>query len=63
MMEEDILEALESSAPASGDKGGIGDPRVSSNRDVALWKKAVLRFINELEDDITVGDIRRALEG
>ena len=62
-MEEEILEALESSAPVRGDKGGIGDPRTSSSADVALWKRSLLRFINELDEDITVGDIRRVLEG
>lgn len=61
-MEEEIIEALESSVPVRGGKGGIGGRRTSTDGDIAVWRKSILRFINELDEDITVVEIRRVLE-
>lgn len=61
-MEDEILEALESTAPVSGDRGRIGDPKTSSDADVNLWRRSLLRFLNELDEDLTIGEVRRVLE-
>lgn len=62
MFHDEIVEALESSAPVKGDRGRIGDDRTATEADVNLWRRSLLRFLNEVDEDVTVGDLRRVLE-
>lgn len=62
MFEDEIVEALESTAPVRGDHGGIGDPRTAGAADVNLWRRSLLRFLSEIDGDATVDDLRRTLE-
>lgn len=62
MFDDEIVEALESSAPVKGDRGRIGDDRTATAADVNLWRRSLLRFLNEIDEDATVGDLRRVLE-
>ena len=62
MEPDEILEALESTAPNRGDRGRIGDRRVASGPDVRLWRDQLLRFLGELDGDATVQQVREALE-
>lgn len=61
-MDDEIIAALESSAPVKGDRGNPSDPRTASDADIRLWARGLLRFINELDGNITVDEIRRAIE-
>lgn len=61
-MNDDIIEALESSAPNSKNSGRMGDPSFADERDIKRWCDSVMRFINELDEGITVGEIRMTLE-
>jgi len=61
-MDEDIIEALESSAPVRKNRGRMGDPSTGDKADTILWSESLLRFFNELDDNITVREIRTALE-
>ena len=60
-MNDDVIEALESSAPNT-DKHRI-DPRAnSSKRDVLNWRDVVMRFLDDIDGDLTVFEVRTALE-
>jgi len=59
MNTEDIIEALESTAYAPS--GGIIERANASRRDILNYKKSLLRFLEELEAEITVGEIRAVL--
>lgn len=61
MFDDEITEAFESSAPITGG-GRFGDRSTPSQNDLIHWKRALLRFLNELDEDATVGDLRRVLE-
>jgi len=61
-MDDDIIEALESSAPVRKDRGRLGDPSTGDKADMILWREQISRFIDELDDNITVREIRMALE-
>lgn len=62
MDEDDIREALESAAPARKDRGRFGDPATGDEQDTRLFALTIMRFIDQLESDVTVSDISRALE-
>ncbi len=62
MFDDEIVDALESSARVRGDHGGIGERRTASAADLNLWRRSLLRFLNEIDEDATVGDLRRVLE-
>ena len=61
----DVLDALEAAAE-SGDgaitRDFVSGPRVSSNRRVAVTKNVIVRFLENLPEDLTVMEIREALD-
>jgi hypothetical protein len=61
-MDDDIIEALESSAPVRKDRGRMGDPTTGDKADTIIWRDGLMRFIEELDDNLTVREIRMALE-
>lgn len=62
MDREDIIEALESTAANRRDRGGISDPRSPDRADIRLWRDRLVRFLEEIEGDLTVGEIIEVLE-
>lgn len=61
-MEEEIIDALESTAGNRKNHGRIGDPAVPDKQDITDWRNRLMRFLEELDADITVGEIRSVLE-
>ncbi len=61
-MNEDIVDALENTAVNRKDRGRIGDPAVCDHADVILWRNRLLLFLESLDGDYTVDDIRNTLE-
>lgn len=61
-MHEEVIEALESTAPNRKDRGRLDDPRVPSEADIRLWRDALARFLGEIDADLTAGEIIAALE-
>lgn len=60
-MEQEIWEALESTAPNRDSK--LVDPRANpNNRDIELYKKSLLKFLSELDASLSVGEVVEALE-
>lgn len=62
MTEADIREAVEATAPSPGREGQIGGRRVANDAEVRLHVRALLGMIEELDPDVTVQEIREALE-
>lgn len=62
MTEDEIREAVEATAPSPGRDGQIGGRRVSNDAEARLWVHGCLRMLEELDPDVTVQDIREALE-
>lgn len=60
-MMEEIIEALESTAPnrKAGDQFGRTN---ASARDIRLHRDYLMRFLDELDGGITVGELRNVLE-
>ena len=59
-MMQDIWDALESTATNSDRK--LIDPRANaSKRDVRLWRDHIMRFLDELDAELTIGEVREAL--
>lgn len=61
-MDDEIIEALESTAPNPKNRGRIDDPQVTSDADTRLWRDAIVRFLSEVDRDVTAGEIIAALE-
>ena len=59
---DDIIEAMESTASNSKDRGQIGSPAIASPTDIVFWKRALLRFLDELDGELSVSEVRQALE-
>jgi hypothetical protein len=59
-MNDDVIEALESAAPGSG--GSSFKTPMASKNDVRIFARTLLNFLDELPDDMSVGEVRRALE-
>lgn len=59
-MNDDIIEALESAAPGSG--GSSFKSPMASKNDVRNFARTLLSFLDELDDSLSVGEVRRALE-
>lgn len=58
---DDIIEALEASAPNSAT--AAIDPRANaSRRDVLTHRDRIMRFLDELDGDLSVSEVRSALE-
>lgn len=62
MNPEDIIEALEMATAAPTSHGGIPDHANASRRDILNYKRSIMRFIGELDAELTVGEIRAVLE-
>ena len=57
---QDIWGALESTATNSDRK--MIDPRANaSKRDVRLWRDHIMRFLDELDAELTIGEVRETL--
>jgi len=56
----DIIEALENAAPNSA--GRIDAPANASRRDILNYKRSLMRFLEELDAELTIGEIRSVLE-
>lgn len=62
MDEQEIADALESTAPNRGNRGRFGDPATASPADVRLYRDTLLRFLEEIDGDLSVSELRLALE-
>lgn len=62
MTEEEIREAVEATSPSPGREGQVGGRRVANDAEVALHVRALLSGIEELDPEVTVQEIREALE-
>jgi len=62
MTSEEIREALEATAPAAGRGGLLRGQRVADDGDVRLHLHGLMRALEELDQDVTVLEIREALE-
>lgn len=60
-MMQEIIEALESTAP-NKDERYIGKRANTSVREIHAHRDYLMRFLNELDAGITVGELRDALE-
>jgi hypothetical protein len=58
----EIIEVMESTAP--GHKGkGFGEPMVTADAaDIRLWRDSLMRFLEELDTDLSIGEVMLALE-
>ena len=61
-MKNEIIEALEATATVRKDRGGICDPRTSDKGDILVHRAKLLLFLESLDDDISIGDLRHVLE-
>lgn len=61
-MNEDIIDALEATAGNRKARGRLGDPVVSDRMDIIHWRNHLLLFLESLDGDYTVTDIRETLE-
>lgn len=60
-MDEDIVEALENSAVSR--KAGQGlHSGCCDKRDVLNWRDRLMRFLGDLDGNLSVDELRRALE-
>lgn len=61
MNTEDIIEALENAAIAPTSYG-ILEAAIASRREILNYKRHLMRFLEGLDAEITVGEIRGVLE-
>ncbi len=59
-MEESIWDALESTTTPHF-KISFNERTTANKHEITLWKKHLLSFLEEIEGEITVGEIREAL--
>lgn len=58
---QEIWDALEATTPSRSRK--MIDPRANaSKQDTSLHKDMLMRFLSELDADLSVGEVRAALE-
>lgn len=62
-MHGEVIEALESTAPVRKNRGRIGDPQTSDSADIRLWRDSLMTFLEEIDTDLSVGEVIFALEG
>lgn len=62
-MHGEVIEALESTAPVRKNRGQMGDPQTSDAADIRLWRDSLLSFLEEIDTDLSVGEVIFALEG
>lgn len=61
-MDDEVIEALESTTPVRGARGRIDDPVTASAADTRLWRDGLLRFLGEIDENLTVFEVKEALE-
>lgn len=61
MDRDDIIEAMESTAN-SRKRESFTRPAIADAADMRLWRDRLVRFLEELETDLSVGEILEALE-
>jgi len=61
-MNDEIIEALEATAPVRKDRGQLGAPAVGDKADTILWRDKLLLFLGNIDDGATVYELRNALE-
>lgn len=61
MDEDDIIEALEGAAPGSG--GSALKSPMASKADIRLFARSIMRFLEDLDGDLTVQELREVLDG
>ena len=62
---EEVWEALETTIGPKSDRLRSFDPNrpaTANAREVAAWRDSLMRFLTELSADMTVGEVREALE-
>ena len=57
-MEDEIQDALEVAAGTRLKAGGLGDPRTPTPHDVAATRRVVSLFLESLDPDLTVSELR-----
>ena len=62
-MNDEVIEALESTAPVRKNRGQMGDPQTPDAADIRLWRDSLMRFLEELDGSISVREVIFALEG
>lgn len=62
-MHGEVIEALESTAPVRNNRGRIGDPQTSDAADIRLWRDRLMEFLEEIDTNLSVGEVIFALEG
>lgn len=58
----EVIEALESTAGVRKNRGRIGDPQTSDAADIRLWRDSLIRFLEEIDGDVSVSKVMFALE-
>ncbi|WP_404480013.1 hypothetical protein [Novosphingobium sp. BL-52-GroH] len=61
MDRDDIIEAMESTAQSRKRTESLKSPFADS-ADMRLWRDHLLRFLEELDGDITISEVVEALE-
>lgn len=61
MDHDDIIEAMESTAKSRTPES-YTRPSIANAADIRLWRDHLIRFLEELQSDLTVGEIIEALE-
>ena len=62
MIEQDIIEVLEATATNSKAGNFSNLNANTSYRDIQNYKNSIMRFLEELDAEITVGELRGVLE-
>jgi len=57
----DIIDVLEGTTPCARVRGS-DNMRTPDHADTILWRNSLMRFLSEIDDDVTVADIRAILE-
>lgn len=58
---DDIIEVLEGTTPCARVRG-TDRVRTAEHSDAVLWRNSLMRFLSELDGDLTVEAVRSALE-
>lgn len=61
-MKDQIFEALETSTPHGGRRSLVDPPANVSRHEVLHHRNAIVRFLDNLDTDLTVRDILEALQ-
>lgn len=62
MDSDDIIDVLEGTTPCPRERGSRDRVRTADRADTVLWRDSLMRFLTELDGDLTVTELREALE-